>query len=269
VDRADPSCTGLVGAHPPDPCGATSDVGRVWRVGDVLVAGVLVVAVALQKMRHAAGEDAPGRLGLRLPVPKHPMYATSAAVYDAFSRKPAVPTLVGCPPWRSRCSVTLTGWSKASMANPKSRYTGCRSSVPLGLRHTEFVCGEMAIFVLGEGKTEPRKGWPRSWPLLSTTNPPSWVMPPVMGNAAHGVRSGPALVALPGPEVGRPRAHRVGEAGAHGGVHGRGLAGAVPARGTVPLRRGGAQTAGVNGALSSGPWRRPGGGLVGRRANFY
>jgi hypothetical protein len=35
------------------------------------------------------------------------------------------------------------------------------------------------------------------------------------------------------------------------------------------LRRGSAQTAGVNGAPSSGPWRRPGGGLVGRRTNFY
>ena len=28
--------------------------------------------------------------------------------------------------------------------------------------------------------------------------------------------------------------------------------------GTVPLRRGSAQTAGANGAPSSGPWRRPG-----------
>ncbi len=54
-----------------------------------------MVAEALQKMRRAAGDDAPVRLGLRLPVPKHPMYATSAAVYGAFSGKPAVPTLVG------------------------------------------------------------------------------------------------------------------------------------------------------------------------------
>ena len=69
-------------------------------------------------------------------------------------------------------------------------------------------------------------------------------------------------MALPGPEVGRPRGHRVGGAGAHGGVHGRELAGAVPARGTAPLRRGSAQTAGgVDGAPSSGPWRRPGGQL--------
>ena len=97
----------------------------------MLVAGLLVVAVTLQKMRQAAGEDAPVRLGLRLPVPKHPMYATSAAAYGALSRKPAVPTLVGCPSWRSRCSVTFTGWSKALMANPKSRYTERRSSVPL------------------------------------------------------------------------------------------------------------------------------------------
>lgn len=98
MDRADPSYFGLVGAHPPDPRGATSDVGRVWRVGDVIVAGVLVVAVAvaaLQKMRRFAGEDAPVRLGLRLPVPKHLVYATNAAVYGAFSGKPAVPTLVG------------------------------------------------------------------------------------------------------------------------------------------------------------------------------
>jgi hypothetical protein len=90
-----------------------------------------LIHVALQKMRQAAGEDAPVRLGLRLPVPKHPMYATSAAAYGALSRKPAVPTLVGCPSWRSRCSVTFTGWSKALMANPKSRYTERRSSVPL------------------------------------------------------------------------------------------------------------------------------------------
>jgi len=81
-------------------------------------------------MRRAAGDDAPVRLGLRLPVPKHPMYATSAAVYGAFWRKPAVPTPVGCPSWRSRCSVTFTGWSKALM-NPKSRYTESGSSVPL------------------------------------------------------------------------------------------------------------------------------------------
>ena len=130
VDRADPSCIGLVGAHPPDPRGATGDVGRVWRAGDVLVAGVLVVAVAPQRMRRVAGVGAPVRLGLRLPVPKHPTHATSAAVYGAFSGKPAVPTLVGCPSWRSRCSAIFTGWSKALMANPKSRYTGCRSSVP-------------------------------------------------------------------------------------------------------------------------------------------
>jgi hypothetical protein len=58
-------------------------------------AGVLMVAVALQKMRRFAGEDAPVQLGLRLPVPKRPMYATNAAVYGAFSRKPTVPTLVG------------------------------------------------------------------------------------------------------------------------------------------------------------------------------
>lgn len=109
VDRADPSYIGLVGVHP-DPRGATSDVGRVWRVGDVIIAGVLMVAVALQEMRRVAGEDALlVRLGLRLPVPKHPMYATSAAVYGAFSGKPAVPTLVGCPSWRSRCSMTFTG----------------------------------------------------------------------------------------------------------------------------------------------------------------
>ncbi len=95
MDRADPSYIGLVGVHP-DPRGATSDVGRVWRVGDVIIAGVLMVAVAaLQKMRRVAGEDALVRLGLRLPVPKHPMYATNAAVYGAFWRKPAVPTLVG------------------------------------------------------------------------------------------------------------------------------------------------------------------------------
>ena len=129
MDRADPSYIGLVGVHP-DPRGATSDVGRVWRVGDVIIAGVLMVAVALQEMRRVAGEDALVRLGLRLPVPKHPMDATSAAVYGAFSGKPAVPTLVGCPSWRSRCSVTFTGWSKALM-NPKSRYTESRSSVPL------------------------------------------------------------------------------------------------------------------------------------------
>jgi clan AA aspartic protease len=48
-------------------------------------------------------------------------------------------------------------------------------------------------------------------------------------------------------------------AGVHVGVHGRELAGAVPAQGTAPSRRGSAQTAGVNGAPSSGPWRRPGG----------
>ncbi len=132
MDRADPSYIGLVGAHPPDSRGATSDVKRVWRVGDVLVAGALMVVVAaLQKMRRVAGEDASVRLGLRLPVPKHPMYATSAAVYGAFSRKPAVPTLVGCPSWRSRCSVTFTGQSKTLMANPKSRYTECRSSALL------------------------------------------------------------------------------------------------------------------------------------------
>ncbi len=61
----------------------------------MIIAGVLVVTVALQKMRRVAGEGAPVRLGLRLPVPKHLMYATNAAVYSAFSRKPAVPTLVG------------------------------------------------------------------------------------------------------------------------------------------------------------------------------
>jgi hypothetical protein len=58
-------------------------------------ADVLMVAVAHQKMRRIAGEDALVQLGLRLPVPKHLMYATNAAVYSAFSRKPAVPTLVG------------------------------------------------------------------------------------------------------------------------------------------------------------------------------
>ena len=67
--------------------------------------------------------------------------------------------------------------------------------------------------------------------------PPSCLTPPGMPDPAHGVWSEPALVALPGPEVGRPRAHRVGGAGAHdGGVHGRGLAGAVPARGTARYR---------------------------------
>jgi hypothetical protein len=35
----------------------------------------------------------------------------------------------------------------------------------------EFVGGEMAIFVFGEGKTEPRKEGPRPWPLLTTTTP--------------------------------------------------------------------------------------------------
>jgi hypothetical protein len=171
---------------------------------------------------------------------------------DQFARKPWPAR--GSPAWVTEPQIAVHG-------------------VPLfgapGPRHNEFVCGEMAIFVFGEGRTEPRKEGPRSWPLLTTTTPPSWVMPPVMGNAAHGVRSGPALVALPGPEVGRPRAHRVGGAGAHGGLHGRGLAGAVPARGTVPSRRGSAQTAGANGAPSSGQRRRPGGGLVGRRTNFY
>ncbi len=68
----------------------------------------------------------------------------------------------------------------------------------------------------------------------------------------NGVRSEPALVSLPGPEVGRPRGHRVGGAEAYGGVHGRGFAGAVPARGTVPLRRGSARTACVNGASPRG-----------------
>jgi len=47
--------------------------------------------------------------------------------------------------------------------------------------------------------------------------PPVRPTPPVRPNAAHGVRSEPALVALPGPEVGRPRGHRVRGTGAHGG----------------------------------------------------
>src|SRR4028119_1780601 len=57
------------------------------------------------------------------------------------------------------------------------------------------------------------KGGAAPLALAKHDHPPSLVMPPVIGNAAHGVRSGPAPGALPGPEVGRPRAHRVGEAG--------------------------------------------------------
>jgi len=50
---------------------------------------------------------------------------------------------------------------------------------------------------------------------------------PVRPNPAHGIWSKPALVVLPGPEVGRPRGHRVRGAGAHGGVNGGELAGAI------------------------------------------
>ena len=88
--------------------------------------------------------------------------------------------------------------------------------------------------------------------------PPSCLTPPVMLNPPHGVRSESALVVLPGPVVGRPRGHRVRGAGTYGGVHDRELAGAVSARGSVPLRRGSAQTAGATAPRRGHRSRRPG-----------
>src|SRR5829696_2080990 len=62
VGHADPSYIGLVGAHPPLIHAALRVTLEAFVAsGDGLVAGVLVV-VALQEMRRAAGECAPSGL---------------------------------------------------------------------------------------------------------------------------------------------------------------------------------------------------------------
>jgi hypothetical protein len=89
-----------------------------------------------------------------------------------------------------------------------------------------------------------------------------------MPNAAHGVRSEPALAVLPGPEAGlavtafeepEPTEGSMAE-GSQGP-----LLREVPFHCVAEARKPPA----VNGAPSSGPWRRPRGSLVGRHTNFY
>src|SRR5918998_1555002 len=70
---------------------------------------------------------------------------------DQFARKPRPAR--GSPAWATEPQIALHGVPPFGAPGP---------------RYTEFVGGEMAVFVFGEGGTEPWKEGPRSWPLLST-----------------------------------------------------------------------------------------------------
>ena len=155
VDHADPSCIGLAGAHSLEACGATGEVGRVWRVGDVLVAGALVVAVALQKNAPRRRRRCPRPAWSSLACPEAPHVRDKRSRVRRLLEEAGRPHARGLPV----LALALLRDFHGVVQGLDGELQIAVHRMPLfgapGLRYIEFVDEDMATFVFGEGRTEP------------------------------------------------------------------------------------------------------------------